>query len=537
MSTRRSIARLAMVVLVLGVGAVAAGAGCGAPADISLGPAGEPSGSRAATRLSFTIDTDPAHAALAQAYRDLFAGFGLSVRVEVMPWDQVLGRALSGESDASILGWAGYTAEPLEMAAVKLAGSGVANGSGYANPEIDLLLSGLLTRAGAGERAILAREARELLYEEAPWVVGVTWSWYDISSSRLVGWTPGAAGAVALHDATYAPGAAPADERPLVVALGVSRLPAIDPLRPIDPQCGALYRALFDGLTARGPDGALLPELAESWEFSPGGRRLRVVLREGVLFHDGSPLRARDVVFTYRQSLPGRLPPGVAVGVEAIGTREVLFSFSTPFPEFLELHGGQPVVPAAVYEAVGREAFGLAPVGTGPYLWPDSGPGAGAARVTLAAWPQYYGGAPELPPARAARLPAVTFAAVADVEDRLAMLAQGEADLVPVVPAARALAVGIEGAPRVLREPGHSIAVLELNNRRAPFDDARVRLALNHMVDPWVLGAGRDPGVELMATLWEPYCDEGTDTPGVWSFDPALARELLADAGYQVTGP
>lgn len=541
MSTRPvSLTLTLALVLALAVAGAGGLSGCGAPADVSLGPAGEPSGSRSAARLGFTIETDPAHAALAATYRDLFRGFGLNVKVKVVPWEDVLKRATTGEADACLLGWAGRTSLPLEMAVLKLATGGVLNGSGYANPELDLILAGQLARGSEAERTRMAEEAREMLNEEAPWVVGVTWPVFDVSASGLTGWIPGAAGAVSLHDAAAASGAAAApggDRSETVVALGVSRLPPVDPLRPIDPQCGALFRALFDALAAVGPDGQLVPELAESWELSPGGRRMRVTLREGVSFHDGSPLRSRDVVFTYREILPGRLPRGISVTVEAAGDREVLFGFSAPFPQFLELFGLQPVVPAAAYEAAGPDGFGLAPVGTGPFRWPQPGPGAGSERVTLTRWDGYYGGAPALPPSGRARLGTVMFRAVPELVDRLAMLGSGTVDLVPVVPAAEALTLGIEGAPRVMAEPGYSVVFLELNTCRRPFDDTRVRLALNHMIDPWLLGVDRAEGVELMTTLLEPEPTPAGGGSTVWSFDPDLARRLLSEAGYETTGP
>ncbi len=505
---------------------------CGCAREVRMRPdaAGEPAGSREPVRLVFTIEADPAHAAAARAYAEHFRAFGLRADVSVQDRSRIIARARAGAADAWVVGWAGPHPAPLGMAVAKLTTGGAENFTGYANPETDLLLAGLLTRWRPEDKERLARVLQEMLLEELPWVRGAVVPLYDASTPDLTGWMPGPMGGVALHDARVSGG-----EDRVTVLLGLARLPPLDPFAPPDPQAGVVMRCLFDALVTMGPDGTLLPELAESWEYSPTARELVVKLREGVLFHNGEPLQARDVVFTYKKALTGRVPPGVGVDVFERGEREVVFKFSVPFPGFLELHGLQPVVPAAHYEEVGPERFARAPVGTGPFRF---APGGGGGREVLVRWEGYYGGCPEMPPSGPAALREVVLRCVPEPEQRVKMLLEGRGTLAPALAPEGARALEEAGTAVVLSEPGWHVVFLELNCRRPPFDDLRVRLALNLLAVPSEVLPG-DPtargseGVPLPGALLPAgfgYLGDEIALP----VDPGLGLVLLEEAGYLV---
>jgi peptide/nickel transport system substrate-binding protein len=492
--------------------------------------AGEPVGSRQPVRLVFTIEADPAHAAAARAYAERFRAFGLRADVSVRDRSQIIARARTGVADAWVVGWAGPHPAPLGMAVAKLTTGGAENFTGYANPETDLLLAGLINRWKAEERKRLARVLQEMLLEELPWVRGAVVPLCDASTADLTGWVPGPAGGVSLHDALVSEG-----EDRVTVLLGLARLPPLDPFASPDPQAGVILRCLFDALVTVGPDGTLLPELAESWEYSPTARELVVKLRNGVLFHNGEPLRARDVVFTYTKALTGRVPPGVRVHVFEGGEREVVFKFSVPFPGFLELHGLQPVVPALHYEEVGPERFARAPVGTGPFRLV---PGGGAGREVLVRWEGYYGGCPEMPPCGPASLREVVLRCVPEPERRVKMLLEGRATLALALGPDEARALEEAGTAVVLSEPGSRAVFLELNCRRPPFDDLRVRLALNLLAVPCeeLPGGPAAPGSEGVP-LPGAFLPEGFGYLGeevALPDDPGLGLALLQEAGYLV---
>lgn len=526
----------------------------GCAREVTYGPAGEPAGSRQPSWLRFTVETDPAHASDAAAYAAFFAVLGVRANVQVLPREEVVSRALAGQSDASLLGWSGFSRHPLGMAGAKLSSEGAENFSGYANPEVDLLLAGLLSRPQVADQQECARACQEFLYEEAPWVFGVEEPLSDASVATLVGWLPGPAGAVSLQDATLTTGQARA-----VVGLGLAERPKLDPLRPIGPQAGILFRCLFDSLAAVGQDGSLQPELAASWEWSTNGRELAVRLRDGVVFHNGDPLSASDVVFTYERVLAGRLPRGLVKGVAVAGagngaaagaaagaqtggeggprTRSggtVVFTFSAPFPSFLELFGLQPIVPAKYYETVGPEGFAAAPVGAGPFRFD---PARNTRQLVLYRWDRYYGGSPALPPAGRASLAEVAFAFVPDPARRVAMLRSGQIVLAPALPLEVAGPLAAEAGLTVAREPGTSAVFLELNNRRPPFDDARVRLALNYAVDGPALVAASGNGCVRLPTAFFPDGYGFSADAGGFSQSLEEAKRLLREAGYLVSEP
>jgi len=522
---------LVRVLLALAAVAGLALPGCGRDVGLTPGPAGEPEADLRPADLRFTIATDPAHLALAEVYAAQFEALGARVKVEVRSYQDITRPDSSDWWDACIVGWWGPTPDPLGMAVAKLTSAGAENFSGYADPETDLLLSGLLLRAAPEERERAAWTVQEFVHEEVPWVYGVATPLHDAAVGDLTGWYSGPGGSVSLHDAQTAAG-----EEAITVALGAAAGPRLDPLRPIDPQVGVVFRCLFDALAARAPDGTLVPELAEKWAFSPNARELIVTLREGVTFHNGELLRTGDVVFTYRRFLEGRVPPGVEVTVVGQGERDVVFTFSVPFPTFLNLFGVVPVVPREYYETVGPDGFSAAPVGTGPFAFS----GIRGETLVLRRWEEYYGGAPGLVPTGPAPLAEVCFTFVPDNDRRIEALRTGQAALAPAlaVEPAEILLPSPEpgGGLKVVREPGWNAAVLELDNTEPPFDDTRLRLALNLAVDSEALLAVASGATILPGAFFA----EGfgyTTANTVFVRDEETARALLAEAGYVASEP
>jgi len=516
--------------LVLGVGLtlVVAWAG-GCAAEVTFGPAGEPAEPPSARWLAFTIETVTAHERLARLLAEQLSEIGIRASVGVKTWGEVVARARRGEADAVVLGWAGAVVDPLLLAA-RLDPRGAENFSGYPVGEVGRLLAGLRTRPEAEDRARLAGSVQEILHEDVPWVFGFAYPLFDAASSRLAGWVPGPGGAVGLSDLRLDEeqvGSGPPAAR-VTVALGVGERPSLDPFGPPDPQVATVLRCLFEPLVELSRDGTLVPVLADGWELSPSGKRLTVTLRDDVTFHTGHPLRPSDVVFSYRMALEGRLPSGLDVSVQASGPRTVVFRFSVPFPDFLELFGRVPVVPAAYYQAVGPEEFSRRPVGTGPYrLDPERG----AKQLVLCRWDGHRSGSVE------GRVEEIVFLSVREPERRLAMLKSGQADLVPALdPAQAAVARGLPGVV-VEQEPGWAFVHLELNNRRAPFDHAGVRLALNLAVDRDALRKVLGPGSVALTTAFHPEAAGSRPDIGTFPRDLARARELLLEAGFLVLEP
>ena len=126
---------------------------------------------------------------------------------------------------------------------------------------------------------------------------------------------------------------------------------------------------IFNGLTWIDDDSNIVPALAESWEISDDGTEYIFTLRQDVVFHDGTPMTARDVVATWEA---GKEPENAyfyyyeeALTVEAIDDYTVRMETAEPNPLFLRRLAEWGVIPADHYAAVGRDGLEQQPIGTG----------------------------------------------------------------------------------------------------------------------------------------------------------------------------
>src|SRR6266852_7023909 len=131
--------------------------------------------------------------------------------------------------------------------------------------------------------------------------------------------------------------------------------------------------ALHDGLVKPMPGKSMAPSLAESWSVSPDGLVYEFVLRKGVRFHNGEPVTAEDVKFSfdrYRGASHRALKEHVAT-VETPDAGRVRFRLKRPWPDFMTFYatatGAGWIVPKKYVEKVGDDGFKKAPIGAGPY--------------------------------------------------------------------------------------------------------------------------------------------------------------------------
>lgn len=295
-----------------------------------------------------------------------------------------------------------------------------------------------------------------------------------------------------------------------------------------------VLRNIYDGLVTRGPDMQPVPELAESirqldertWEF---------VLRQGVLFHDGTEMTAEDVAFSINRyvqegAMAGMTSPrkdllGPVTHAEAVDTYTVHIHMSEPWTVFLPYLVHHMIVPKSVGDGLVE-----VPIGTGPFKFVEWVQGS---HIVLERFDEYYGGAPDLGRRGPAPARRVVFRIIPETATRLAALRAGEIDIMTLVPVH---AIGdIISHPDLELRPvaGTRSYFMEMNVRRAPFDDVRVRQALNYaldidlIVDEFLDGLGQP-----LTTILSPLSFGHNDELQPYPYDPAKARELLAEAGY-----
>jgi peptide/nickel transport system substrate-binding protein len=291
-----------------------------------------------------------------------------------------------------------------------------------------------------------------------------------------------------------------------------------------------IYYALHDALVKPMPGQPNAPSLAESWSVSKDGLVYEFVLRKGVKFHDGEPLTAEDVKFSferYRGSAYKTLKNRVA-SIETPDAGHVRFRLKQPWPDFLTFYTGASgagwIVPKKYVEKVGDEGFKKAPVGAGPYKFVSFTPGV---ELVMEAYDQYWRKTPSVK--------RLVFRVIPDESTRLAALKRGEVDIV--------YSVRGELAEELQRTPGLALkpAVIQAPfwlyfpdqwNAKSPWHDQRVRLAASLAVDRPTINQALTLGFSKLTGSIVPANFEFFWQPPAPVFDPARAKKLLADAGY-----
>lgn len=302
----------------------------------------------------------------------------------------------------------------------------------------------------------------------------------------------------------------------------------------LDPTAGAAaairevtYANIFEGLTRFGPDGAVLPALARSWEISADGTVYTFTLAEGVTFHDGTPMTAADVVFTLDRAraeestnAQKQLFAGIA-SVEAVDDLTVKVTLSRPDGAFLfNMAWGDAVIlsPGSV------ETNATNPVGTGPFRFVRWVQGD---RIELERNPAYWG--------EPVALERATFRFISDPSAAFAAMMAGDVDAFPNFPAPETLAQ-FEADPRfsVIVGSTEGETIIAMNHRNPALADARVRQAIAHavnrqdIIDGAMFGYGTPIG-----THFAPHHPFYVDLTDLSPHDPEAARALLAEAGAE----
>jgi peptide/nickel transport system substrate-binding protein len=288
--------------------------------------------------------------------------------------------------------------------------------------------------------------------------------------------------------------------------------------------------ALHDAMLKPMPGDPMTPCLAESWMASKDGLTYEFVLRKGATFHNGDPVTAEDVKFSfdrYKGAAAKSLKDRVAA-VETPDPGRVRFRLKEPWPDFLIFYtsatGAGWIVPKKYVEKVGDDAYKKAPVGAGPYKFVSFTPGV---ELVLDAFESYWRKTPSVK--------RLMFRVVTDDATRLAMLKRGEADIVYSVRGA----LGEE----VERTPGLKLAAIVLPANQwlvfvdqwkagSPWADRRVRLAANLAMDRKAINQAETLGRSRLTGSMIPQEFEYAWIAPLYPYDPAKAKQLLAEAGY-----
>ncbi|WP_205648447.1 ABC transporter substrate-binding protein [Acuticoccus kandeliae] len=306
---------------------------------------------------------------------------------------------------------------------------------------------------------------------------------------------------------------------------------SLDPQGQWNPDSYYVYRNIFDNVVTRDDAGTIVPQVASSWE-RLSDTEVKFELRDDIVFHDGTPLTAEDVVFSIeRITDPAFGSPQLGqfnkiVKAEATGDHTVTLTTDGAYPVLLAQLVKLSVVPKHVVEAVGNDAFNDKPIGSGPYKFDAWNRGVS---VTLSRNDDYWGDKGAFATA--------TFRAVPDSSTRIADLQAGTADLVVSLDSDQARQ--LENVPGVkpLIVNTERVGYLGINTTQPPFDDLALRQAVAYAIDKEGIAEGILSGGEsVVGEIATPEHFGWVDGMEPYPYDPEKAKALVADAGEAAKG-
>jgi peptide/nickel transport system substrate-binding protein len=289
--------------------------------------------------------------------------------------------------------------------------------------------------------------------------------------------------------------------------------------------------AVHDALVKPMPAGVLTPSLAESWQESKDHLSYTFNLRKNARFHNGEPVTAEDVKFSFERykGASATLLKEKVKEVQAVSPTQARFVLKEPWPDFMTFFGTTAsgagwIVPKKYVEKVGDDGFKKAPVGAGPYKVVSFQPGV---EITLEAFEGYWRKTPHVK--------RLVMRSMAEESTRLAALKKGEIDITyllsgPTAEEAQRTA-GLRLVPVLLEAP-FWLDVPEQWDPKSPWANIKVRRAASLAIDRKAVSQAETLGFSRPTGTIIPRTFEFALPIEPAPFDPAKAKQLLAEAGY-----
>jgi peptide/nickel transport system substrate-binding protein len=289
--------------------------------------------------------------------------------------------------------------------------------------------------------------------------------------------------------------------------------------------------ALHDALVKPMPAGITTPSLAESWSMAKDQLSYDFVLRKGIKFHNGDPVTAEDVKFTFERykGAAAKVLKEKVKEVQVLAPSRVRFVLREPWPDFMAFYGTSAtgagwIVPKKYVEKVGEDGFRKAPIGAGPYKFVSFTPGI---ELVLEAFPEYWRKAPSVK--------RIVMRSIPDESTRAAAVKTGEVDI--------AYLFGGAVAEDLKRTPGVRITApllygmywldfLDQWEPKSPWHDRRVRLAASLAIDRQAINQVEMLGFGKTTGAFVPPSFDFALPVEAPPFDVKRAKQLLVEAGY-----
>ena len=290
---------------------------------------------------------------------------------------------------------------------------------------------------------------------------------------------------------------------------------------------------LHDAVVKASPGGGgqSAPSLAESWTAAKDFTSFTFNLRKNAKFHNGEPVTAEDVKFSFERykGASAKLLKDKVKEVQTPSPAQVRFVLKEPWPDFMTFYGTTAsgagwVVPKKYVQQVGDDGFKKAPIGAGPYKVVSFKPGV---EIVFEAFDGYWRKAPSVK--------RLVMRSITEEATRAAALKTGEVDIAYLLTGTT--------AEEIKRTPGMKLVApllsgafwIELPDQwdpKSPWHDKRVRQAASHAIDRQAINQAETLGFSRLTGNFVPKIFQYALPVEPPAYDPARAKKLLADAGY-----
>ncbi len=322
-------------------------------------------------------------------------------------------------------------------------------------------------------------------------------------------------------------GGASASTDELVVVMGGEAV-TLDPHGQNDQPSSRVRKQIYNTLVTQNEQMEVVPGLATSWEITDGGQTLTLKLREGVKFHNGNDFNAEDVKFSLERALASAHVKSIVQaidpnGITIIDDYTVEIKMLYPFAPILA-HLAHTAISIIDEEATtaGGDSYGQNPVGTGPYKFVEWIPGDS---IVLTRFDEYWD--------EKAIIENVRMRVITENAARAIAVETGDAHIVYDIAPNDVARIEENNDLKMIRSNNFSSAYVGFNVQKEPFNDVRVRQAINlaldmeSIVEAVYYGAGSPSKGPIVERVWA----YNTDLPG-YGYDLEEAKRLMAEAGY-----
>ena len=315
-----------------------------------------------------------------------------------------------------------------------------------------------------------------------------------------------------------------------VVVAVQSNFTTTDPYDANDTLSQAVAKSFYQGLYGFDKNLKMIPVLADSHTVSKDGLVYTFKLKSGIKFHDGTDFNAEAVKTSFdRVTNPENklkrytLYKNIAK-TEALDATTVRVTLKEPFSPFINTlaHPSGVIISPAALAKYGSKGIAQNPVGTGPFKfveWKSTD------YLKVAKWEGYWKkGYP--------KIDSITWRPVVDNNTRAAMMQTNEAHFAFPMPPEALESLSKKASLEVTKAPSIIHRYLSMNTQQKPFDNPKVREAINYAINKDALVKVAFSGYAVPAEGVLPQGVEYATKLGPWPYNPAKAKELLKEAGY-----